>query len=225
MSLIFEERASDSPFVDTITHGWTIGDGYTIRPAEIHWHMVFTRYNGVMHPLVVGPASTSGVVTWTAGAEIIWIKFKLGSFMPHMPPMEIRDTETLLPEASSKSFWLKGAAWQIPDFENIDTFVSRLAHDDLLTHDTVVDTALKDHPQDVAERTVRHRFLRTTGLTQKHIQQYERAQRAAALLRQGVSILDTVFETGYFDQPHLTRSLKQFIGHTPAQILPRCQPD
>jgi hypothetical protein len=24
---------------------------------------------------------------------------------------------------------------------------------------------------------------------------------------------------GYYDQPHLTRSLKQWVGHTPAQII------
>ena len=65
---------------------------------------------------------------------------------------------------------------------------------------------------------MRHRFARATGLTQTHIRQFRRAQQAAALLHQGVSILDTVYETGYFDQPHLTRSLKRFIGHTPAQI-------
>jgi AraC-like DNA-binding protein len=47
----------------------------------------------------------------------------------------------------------------------------------------------------------------------------ERAKRAAALLRQGWSILDTVHAAGYFDQPHLTRSLKHWIGYTPAQLM------
>jgi methylphosphotriester-DNA--protein-cysteine methyltransferase len=52
----------------------------------------------------------------------------------------------------------------------------------------------------------------------------QRAHQAAALLRQGVSILDTTDALGYFDQPHLTRSLKQFVGHTPAQLLRHSQP-
>jgi methylphosphotriester-DNA--protein-cysteine methyltransferase len=60
---------------------------------------------------------------------------------------------------------------------------------------------------------------KATGLRQNHIRQYKRAQQAARLLQQGVPILDTVYEAGYFDQPHLTRSLKQFIGYTPAQII------
>jgi methylphosphotriester-DNA--protein-cysteine methyltransferase len=67
---------------------------------------------------------------------------------------------------------------------------------------------------------MRHRFRQATGLTQSYIRQMQRAQHAQTLLLQGVSILDTVNEAGYFDQPHLTRSLKQFLGYTPAQI--RC---
>jgi methylphosphotriester-DNA--protein-cysteine methyltransferase len=56
-------------------------------------------------------------------------------------------------------------------------------------------------------------------LTQGYIRQIERARHALALLQQGASILDTVHNAGYFDQPHLTRSLKHFMGQTPAQIV------
>jgi AraC-like DNA-binding protein len=38
-------------------------------------------------------------------------------------------------------------------------------------------------------------------------------------LKQGISILSAVYEAGYYDQAHLTRSLKRFIGQTPAQII------
>jgi AraC-like DNA-binding protein len=40
-------------------------------------------------------------------------------------------------------------------------------------------------------------------------------------LRQGVSILDTVDQVGYADQPHLTRSAKRWIGQTPVQLMRR----
>ena len=219
MSIISEERSSDSPYIETVMRGWTVSNGSTIRPAEINWHMVFAKHNGSVHPLVVGPLTTAGIAAWGEGAEILWIKFKLGAFMPHLPTKDNLNTETSLPDASSKSFWLKGAVHQFPNYDNIETFVDRLVREDVLVHDPVVNAALGDQLPEMSSRTVRHRFLRATGLTQSHIRQFERAQRAEALLRQGVSILDTVFEAGYFDQPHLTRSLKQFIGHTPAQII------
>jgi AraC-like DNA-binding protein len=221
MTLIYEERSSDSPYVETVTHGWTAGAGSSIRPAESNWHMVFTRHNGCIYPLVVGALPTAGLASWGEGAEILWIKFKLGAFMPHLPTRTFLDTETSLPGAASSSFWLKGSAWQFPDFENVETFVDRLVRDDVLVRDHVVHVALQDqlHPEIMSPRTLRHRFLHATGLTQNYIRQMKRAQQAAALLEQGVSILDTVDEAGYFDQPHLTRSLKQFIGYTPAQII------
>jgi methylphosphotriester-DNA--protein-cysteine methyltransferase len=63
--------------------------------------------------------------------------------------------------------------------------------------------------------------LQTAGLTHQTIQQIERARSAVPLLEQGTPVLDTAFELGYFDQAHLTNSLKRFIGKTPAQIAQR----
>ncbi|RPI89469.1 MAG: helix-turn-helix domain-containing protein [Chloroflexi bacterium] len=224
MSLSYEERLSDSLYVEKVTHGWTTGEGSTIRPAEVSWHMILTRHSGGTQFLLVGPLETSGVASWGGEAEILWIKFKLGAFMPHLPTKDILESETPLPEASSQSFWLKSSAWQFPDYDNADTFVQKLVREEVLAYDPLVNAVLQGEPQDISPRTVRHRFLRATGLTQSHILQFERARRAEKLLQQGHSILDTVYEAGYFDQPHLTRSLKQFIGYTPAQIIRMSQP-
>jgi hypothetical protein len=205
--------------VEKVTRGWTTGEGSTIRPAETNWHMVLTKHPGGTQLMLVGPLGTSGVATWGGGAEILWIQFKLGTFMPHLPTKDILDSTTTLPETSSKSFWLKSSAWQFPTFDNADTFVQKLVLEEVLAYDPLVNTVLQGKPTDLSPRTVRHRFLRATGLTQGHIAQFERAKQAARLLQHGWSILDTVYEAGYFDQPHLTRSLKQFIGYTPAQLI------
>ena len=223
MSILFEERPSDSPYIESITHGWTVGDGSPVRPAEVHWHLVLVKIYGCVQTLVVGPWSAAGVATYSAGAEILWIKFKLGTFMPHLPTKNFLDSETLLPDAASQSFWLHGSAWQVPDFNNAETFIERLAHSEVLVRDPVVEAVLRGQAQEMSPRTVRHRFLQATGLPQQHIRQYERAQQAASLLTQGVSILDVVDRLDYFDQPHLTRSLKRFVGVTPAQAAPAKQ--
>jgi len=219
MGFIYEERPSDSPYVETVTRGRTVGSGSQIRPSEIHWHMVFARYDGRAYPVFAGPLTAAGVVSYTEGAEILWIKLRLGTFMPHLPPRDLADAETTLPGASSQSFWLKGSAWQYPDFENVETFIDRLMREDVLVHDPVVSDVLQGRLPAMASRTIRHRFLRATGLTQLHIYQAERAGRAQALLRRGVSILDAVYKAGYYDQPHMTRALKRHTGYTPAQIV------
>ena len=224
MSILYEQRSSESPYVETITHGRTVGDGSAIRPAESRWHMVVARQDGDARMLVVGPWTTAGVASWTEGAEIIWVRFGLGTFMPHLPAMNSLDTETVLPGAAGRSFWLGGSAWQFPDHENVETFVERLVRDGVLVRDPIVNAALEGSPQGLSPRTLRHRFLRATGLSQSRIRGIERAARAAALLRRGVSIPDAVHEGGYFDQPHLSRSLKRWVGHTPAQHVAASKP-
>jgi AraC-like DNA-binding protein len=183
--------------------------------------MVVVKHSGSAQLLVVGPLTTSGLARWGADAEILWIKFKLGTFMPHLPARNFLDVETPLPGANRNTFWLKGSSWQFPTYENVDTFVNRLVRDEILVSDPVVSAALQDQAPEMASRTLRHRFLRATGQTRTHIRQFERAQRAAALLEQGVPILDVVYELGYFDQPHLTRALKRFVGRTPGQQIAR----
>src|SRR5579859_2605533 len=219
MNLYFEQRASDSPFVETVIYGQTTSDGSVIRPAASNWHMVFVRHSSGTYPIIAGPLASAGTASWGKDAEILWIKFKVGVYMPHRPTRNFLDRETLLPDATGCSFWLKSSVWHFPDYENADTFVARLVRDEILVRDPVVSATLRGHPPTASPRTVRHRFLQTTGMTQTSIFQIERAQRAVALLERGLSILDTVEAAGYFDQPHLTRSLKKWVGFTPAQIL------
>jgi AraC-like DNA-binding protein len=142
-----------------------------------------------------------------------------------MPSRNLVDATLTLPAASSKSFWLGGSSWQFPDYGNADTFVDWLVREGLLVREPVIGAALQGHLKDLSLRSVQRRFLQAAGVTQSAVRQIERARYATLLLQQGVSILDTIDKAGYFDQPHLTRSLKYFIGQTPAQILRQSQPE
>jgi AraC-like DNA-binding protein len=151
----------------------------------------------------------------------VGITFKLGAWMPLLPTGDRLDAEVILPLATRKSFWLHGKAWPFPDYDTADTFVARLVRDGLLMREPLVDAALHGQLKALSRRTIQRRFLRATGLPLSSVRQIELAREAEALLERGVSILDTVDQTGYADQPHLTRSLKRLIGRTPAQIMSR----
>jgi AraC-like DNA-binding protein len=220
LKFVLEPRPSDSPLIERIWRSQGEETGTFLSQAKINSMIVLSHYQGETIVTVRGPETKATPMDYTAtGAEFLGIDFKLGAFMSHFPPGKLVNQQDVnLPEASGQSFWLHGSAWQFPTFENADTFVNRLIREGLLVHDPVVDTVVQGHAHDMALRTVQHRFARATGLSHQMVQLIERAQYAATLLAQGVSILDTVYEAGYFDQPHLTRSLKRFIGETPAQI-------
>jgi hypothetical protein len=224
MSFNFDTRPSDSPFVEMIWHTRSEHDISFISTAGTLWEMVVWHDKGETNITVRGPETKSSLAYCEAGAEFFGIAFKLGTFMPRFPVKNLVDHAVTLPEATGNKFWLDSAIWQFPNFENADTFVNHLMRDDLLVRDPVIEAALRNEPPSLPARTLRHRFRRATGLTQGEIYQIERAHRAMSLLQQGKSILDVVHEAGYFDQPHLTRSLKRFIGQTPAQIIPNSHP-
>ena len=215
----FEEKPSDSPYVEVIWRNHSESGGNFISMASSHWQMVITKHEGNIKLTVRGPETKATSAYCPPGAEHFGIYFKHGVVMPHLPTIHLRDGMLDLPEARSDSFWLNGSSWQFPDYENADTFVDCLVRDELLVREPVVDSTLQADPPAVSVRSVQRRFLRATGLTRGTLSQIDRARYATSLLRQGVSILDTVELAGYADQPHLTRSTKHFIGLTPAQLI------
>jgi len=221
MKFNFEERASDSPFVEKIWRTQNERTGSFISTAESHWEIVVSRYQDKTAITVRGPETKATPAEVSeVGADYLGIVFKHGVFMPPFPLEKLLDrNDANLPEASSRSFWLHGSAWEFPNFENADDFVARLVRQELLVQEPVVEAVLQNRPLDLSVRSVQRRFLHATGLTRGTIEQIQRAHQAAALLQQSVSIADAVYWAGYTDQPHLTRSLKRFMGKTPAQIL------
>lgn len=219
MDLICDERPSDSPLVERVWRSQSDRAGSFISMAEGHCGLVVTRIQGRAILTVRGPETRATPAYCPPDAEFFGIHFKTGAFIPAMPAGMVMDRRDInLPAASGKSFWLNGAAWHFPDYENADTFVDWLVRDGLLVHDPVVDAVLRGQPVAMSVRTAQRRFLHATGVSHNELRQIERARYAVTLLKQGVSILDTVYEAGFFDQPHLTRSLKHYIGQTPAQI-------
>ena len=97
--------------------------------------------------------------------------------------------------------------------------MARLVAAGLLVRDPAVSAALCGDEQALSKRSAQRHFVAATGMTHRAHHQIARARHAANLLQRGVSIQDAVHEAGYFDQAHLTRSLKRFVGQTPAELL------
>lgn len=168
---------------------------------------------------VRGPETKPSLAECPGEGEWTGVCFKLGAFLPLFPAAALRDRQDAnLPQASSRSFWLNGSAWEYPNFENIETFVARLVQRGLIVVDPTVAAAQRGEGMGRTKRTQQRRFLAATGITQTTIRQIERARQATRLLQQGVGVLDVVAAAGYFDQAHLTHALQRLVGLTPGQI-------
>jgi AraC-like DNA-binding protein len=220
MVLTFDERPSDSPLVERVWRSHSERAGAFLSVAASHFEMAVTRHRGKTFITLRGPETKATTAECPAEGEWLGIRFKLGTFMPMLTPGTLRDRQDVtLPAATSRSFWLNGSAWEYPDFENAETFVARLVRKGVLAHDCAVDEALLGRRGTLSIRSAQRHFLQATGITHSTARQIERARHATNLLKQGVSILDVVHDAGYFDQAHLTRSLKYLIGQTPMEVI------
>jgi hypothetical protein len=218
--ILFEDRLSDSPFVERVWRCHSERAGKFLSVAASHFEMAVTRYRGKTFLTLRGPETKATTLDCPAEGEWLGIRFKLGTFMPQVLPGSLRNQrDVTLPDATGRSFWLNGSLWQYPDFENAEAFVKRLAKAGIISRDSTVDAALQGRPRTLSLRSAQRHFLRATGMTCATFLQIERARHATNLLREGVSIVDAVHLAGYFDQAHLTRSLKHLIGQTPAKII------
>ena len=125
--LVIDDRPSESLFVERIWRSHSERAGTLMSVASSHCELVVTRHGGDTKLTIRGPETRPTTIDYPAGAEWLGIRFTLGSFMPQYPARTLIDRNDVnLPSVTSRSFLLDGSAWEYPDFENAETFVTRL---------------------------------------------------------------------------------------------------
>jgi AraC-like DNA-binding protein len=219
MFLVIEDRLSELPCVERVWRAHNERAGEFLSVGAAGCELVVSRYRDQTFLTVRGPETRMTATDCPAEGEWVGIRFKLGTFLPQFPPTLLSDRrDVTLPDASTRSFWLNGSAWEYPTFENADTFVARLLKNGVAVRDRTVEGIVCGELGAGSLRSAQRHFLRATGITHAAFRTIERARYATNLLREGASIADVVHLAGYFDQPHLTRSLKYLIGQTPTEI-------
>jgi len=219
MFIRFEDRQSDSPVIERVwrSHSERAGEFHSM--ATPNWVMVVTHLRGQTFLTVRGPESRASIAECPGDGQWIGIHFRLGTFMPLMSNQALRDrNDATLPCLSGRTFLLDGSAWEYPDFDNAEVFAERLVRKGLVAMDRHVEDVLRGREGEVSLRTQQRQILRATGITRITAQQISRVRRATWMLRSGIPALDVAHGLAYYDQAHLNRSLRRFVGLTPAQV-------
>jgi AraC-like DNA-binding protein len=211
-------RPSDVPLIDCVWRGRSTGVGLLNSVASSHWHLVVSEVGGQVGVSVHGPESRAVATSLPLEGTWVGIRFRLGVMLQNVSIPNLVDDGMVLPEASHRSFWWKGGTWERPTYENAEGLVTRLAREDLIGQEPLIDDALHGGAGAVSLRTLQRRFYLATGLARRAVRQIEQARRAAVRLREGATPADVTHEVGYYDQPHLTRSMRRYLGRTPAEL-------
>ncbi|WP_406859071.1 helix-turn-helix domain-containing protein [Streptomyces sp. HUAS MG47] len=214
-----ESRPSELPYIERVWRSRS-DDGVSrmMSVATSHWELVFWEHQGEVQAAVLGPEAQASQAPVPEEAVFFGISFALGTSMPHIPVSRLVGGNAAIPDVTRRSLWLKGSAWHVPDYDNAEAFVLRMVREGIVDQDPVVPAVLGGATPDVSDRTLQRRFVAATGLTQGAIRQIHRARQAAILIQEGAPAQEVVHRLGYFDQPHLARSLKRYVGRTATQL-------
>jgi AraC-like DNA-binding protein len=224
MSFLYEEKASASPYVDVIWHTIDQTDGTYLAAADACWDLVFTTTSTWIRVLLSGPSSRPTPVPYQAGNRNVGVRFTHGTYFTHVEPHSMCDRTIALPVNDRRTFELAGRLWPMPAYAGVDELIDAFDTGGLLTHDAVIEAALRGLETTVSPRSVQRHFTRITGLSPRHVRQISRAREAVARLRTGEAIAEVAYELGYADQSHLTRDVKRLTGHTPGESRRRDEP-
>jgi hypothetical protein len=141
--LVFQDRPSDSPFIERVWRCHSERAGLFHSIASPHWEMAVTRHRGRTYLTIRGPETKATMADCPADGEWLGIRFRLGTFMPKLPVSRLIDRQDVdLPSLSDHSFWFEDDVWEYPSFENAESFVARLVKNGFVTRDGAVQAAL-----------------------------------------------------------------------------------
>jgi hypothetical protein len=191
---------------------------FTVVP-DGSWGFIVHRSGDSVAAFVTGSTTRPVRVSLRAGDEIISVSLAASAYSPERSAVSLIDKAQLLPDAGPrKVWWSPQHKIELPTIETAGDFVAALIKREQLILNKSVAAVLAGHTPYISQRTLQRHFLQTTGMTHNYWQQIQRAQRAVSALRLGKSLAEVAYESGYVDQSHMTRWLKQIVGRTPAAI-------
>lgn len=215
--LVWRERTSE---LEAIASVWTCNASeITSRTvlADPCISIIFVKGTDSGEVLLRGPETKPrGEVllpgyTWTA------IRLQPGIQIKKFPAQQFTDSSRTLSAASDARFQFEGATLQFPSFNNAEQLIEQMQNLGLISGEAL--NSQESPRQGISSKSYSRLVKRTTGLSPHKLRQLQRIHQALQLLKQGVPATTVAADLGFVDQAHLTRAAKQFLGHTPKELL------
>lgn len=218
MPLTITARPSDSPWVSSVWTAQSSDIDEMTSVASETWGLVFWRRGRSAFAAVTGPETRTGSAPVPEDAEFVGVQLALGTSLRMIATSRLVDTGLELPDATAQRFQLGSDRLPTPAADDAEALVERLVRAGAITRDPLVVLAARGEATSATSRTIERRFRSATGLTRGTTDQIVRARMAAELLTAGENAIDVVAAIGYYDEPHLARALRRYVGRTAGEL-------
>lgn len=215
--LKWRERTSELEAIDSV---WT-GAALEVTPRTVLANpcisIILVKNKTSSEVIVRGPETKPRGDILLPGYTWIGIRLKPGIRLQNFSTQQMTDSFQILPADSSGQFEIEGMHLQYPDFENVEQLIEHMYGLGFLGGKALDGQELSR--QGVSSKSYSRHIKQSTGLSPYKLHQLQRMTEALRLLRQGTPVTTVATQLGFADQAHLTRAAKQFLGHTPKELL------
>jgi hypothetical protein len=216
-ALIWTERASE---LDLIASVWT-GTASEITPrtvlADPCVSIILVKSKTSAEVIIRGPETKPRSEILLPGYTWTGIRVRPGVQLKNFPTHQFTNSFRVLPVDRHGRFQFEGTWLQFPDFDNAEQLIKRMRDLGYISGEVFDGHELPK--QGMSSKSYSRFIKRSTGLSPYKLRQLQRMAEAFHLLRQGMPAATVASELGFADQAHLHRAAKQFLGHTPKELL------
>jgi len=214
-----ERRTSESPYINKVWRSTALTDGTFLATPDASWELIAAvKADGARTVFITGQATKAERLDYKAGEQSVVIQFTAGVYLPDFRGAPFTNNYVVLTLPDDTHFELAGHIFPWPTFEDAEDLVDQMVRAGVLANDEIVDSVLRGTPKAASNRSVERHFKTTTGLSPKKLADIRRAQEAVRMLQAGKDPSTTAADAGYYDQPHLSKSLKKLMDSLPSDV-------
>jgi hypothetical protein len=209
-----------TPELESIASVWT-GSASEITPrtvlADPCISIILVKSKSSAEVIIRGPETKPRSDILLPGYTWTGIRLRPGVQLKNFSPQQFTNSFRMVPASVNGRFQFEGTWLQFPDFNNVEQLIEQMYGLGYLSGKVL--NSQKLPRQGMSSKSYSRFIKRSTGLSPYTLHQLERMAEAFRLLRQGVPAATVASELGFADQAHLHRAAKQFLGHTPKELL------
>ena len=216
--LTWRERTSESRFVASVWACSTSAATTRTVLADPCISIALVTEDSSTRAILRGPETKPRSEPLAAGYTCTTIRLRPGVLLRGFSAQKFINSLLVLPADAASRFWFEGTRLQFPDFDHAELLIEQLYNLGYLRHETTSSKGTQA-TKVLSPRSYARLVKRTTGLSPYQLHQLQRMHQALKLLKQGAAVATVAAELNFVDQSHLTHASKQFLGHTPKQLL------
>lgn len=148
-----------------------------------------------------------------------WISIRLypGVKLKNFPAQRYIDCSRPIKADSDSSFLFGNTLFRFPEFDKAEELIEQMCRQGYISGRAIsVDEVSKE---EMSTKTYARYIKQNTGLSPYKLHQLQRMSKVFKQIQEGVPFATIASEAGFADQAHLHRATRQYLGHTPKELL------